>query len=160
MKGIMILPCLAFSACEYTQPIQYPYVSYIPEMGHRSAVYMVPTSVLSSPAFPLDPTVYYDRGWHYYQRKDYDRAIGEYSEAIRLEPGNATYYFARGVAYIVTKDYDKAISDFTETIRLEPSNGAAYHNRGIAYLELGENSQAQADFDKAKQLGYTELQQP
>jgi tetratricopeptide (TPR) repeat protein len=160
MKGIMILACVALSACEYTQPTPYPYVSYIPEMGHRSAVYMVPTSVLAFPALPLDPTVYYNRGWDFYQRKDYDRAIGEYSEAIRLGLGNATYYFARGVAYIGTKDYDKAISDFTKTIILEPNNAAAYHNRGIAYLELGKNAQAQADFDKAKQLGYTEPQQP
>jgi tetratricopeptide (TPR) repeat protein len=110
MKGIVIFACVALSACEYTQPIPYPYVSYIPEMGRRSAVYMVPTSVL---AFPSDPTLYYSRGWHFYQRKDYDSAISEYNEAIRSDPSNAVYYFARGVAYIEMNNHDKAIRDFT-----------------------------------------------
>ena len=39
---IMIFACMALSAREYTQPVPYPYVSYIPEMGHGSAVSMVP----------------------------------------------------------------------------------------------------------------------
>ena len=155
MKGIMILAFVVLSACEYTQPTPYPYVSYIPEMVHRSAVYMVPTSVLAFPAFPSDPTLYYSRGWDFYQRMDYNSAINEYSEAIRLEPYNATYYFARGVAYIGTGDYDRAIRGFAEAIRLEPSYAAAYHNRGIASREQGENAQAQADFNTAKELGYT-----
>jgi hypothetical protein len=44
MKGILILLCAALSACEHTYPVPYPYVSYIPEMGGRSAVEMVPVS--------------------------------------------------------------------------------------------------------------------
>jgi Flp pilus assembly protein TadD len=84
-------------------------------------------------AFPLDPVLYYSRGWDFYNRQDYDRAISEYNEAIKLEPHNATYYFARGVAYLDTNDYDKAISDFNEAIRLEPNNASAYNNRGTAY---------------------------
>jgi hypothetical protein len=39
MKGIMILAFVALSACADTrEPIPLPYVSYTPEMGHRSAV--------------------------------------------------------------------------------------------------------------------------
>ena len=44
MKGLMILVCVALSACEHTYPVPYPYVSYIPEMGNRSAVEIVPIS--------------------------------------------------------------------------------------------------------------------
>ena len=61
-----------------------------------------------APASALDPALYYSRGWDFYQKQDYDKAISEYNEAIKLEPHNATYYFARGVAYLDTNDYDKA----------------------------------------------------
>ena len=44
MKGIMILVCLALSACEHTYLVPYPYVSYIPEMGHHSSIGLVPVS--------------------------------------------------------------------------------------------------------------------
>jgi len=44
MKGIVILAFVALSACEHSYPVVYPYVSYIPEMGHRSAVGVVPVS--------------------------------------------------------------------------------------------------------------------
>jgi hypothetical protein len=39
-----------------------------------------------APAFPLDPALYYSRGWDFYQRQDYNKAISEYNEAIKLEP--------------------------------------------------------------------------
>src|SRR6516164_6259190 len=134
-----------------------------------------------APASALDPALYYSRGWDFYQKQDYDKAISEYNEAIKLEPHNATYYFARGVAYLDTNDYDKAISDYNKAIRLEPNNAAAYnemekydkaigdynkaiklepnfaatyYNRGITYRKQGKDARAQADFDKAKQLGY------
>jgi hypothetical protein len=38
MKGVVILAWVALSACAEYSPIPYPYVSYIPEMGRRSAV--------------------------------------------------------------------------------------------------------------------------
>ena len=103
-------------------------------------------------AFPLDPVLYYSRGWDFYNRQDYDRAISEYNEAIKLEPDNATYYFARGVAYLDTNDYDKAISDYNEAIRLEPDNAGAYNNRGTAYYETEKYDKAISDYNKAIKL--------
>jgi len=38
MKGKVILAWVALSGCAEYSPIPYPYVSYIPEMGQRSAV--------------------------------------------------------------------------------------------------------------------------
>jgi hypothetical protein len=50
MKGLMILACVALSACADTrQPIPYPYVSYTPEMGHRSAVAWSDGTILLHP---------------------------------------------------------------------------------------------------------------
>jgi tetratricopeptide (TPR) repeat protein len=115
-----------------------------------------PTATTSPPS--SDPAFYDNRGLEFYQRKDYDKAISDYSEAIRLSPNDATAYNRRGVAYYDTNDYDKSISDYSEAIRLDPNYGQAYDNRGITYRRQGKDAQAQADFYKAKQLGYTRPQ--
>jgi hypothetical protein len=96
--------------------------------------------------------LYYRRGWDFYQGEQYDKAISEYNEAIRLDPNNATYYFARGVAYIDTKDYDEAIRDYNKAIKLEPDSAAAYNNRGTAYDERQKYDKAISDYNKAIKL--------
>ena len=64
-----------------------------------------------------------------------DRAIADYTEAIRLDPKNANAYSNRGYAYSDKGDTDRAIADFTEAIRLDPKFAIAYNNRGLAYGE-------------------------
>src|SRR5262249_15219124 len=61
--------------------------------------------------------------------RDYDRAIADYSDAIRLIPTNAPAFFARGNAYASKGDPDRAISDFSEAIRLDPQHADAFNNR-------------------------------
>jgi len=63
----------------------------------------------------------YNRGIAYAEKADYDRAIADYTEAIRLDPKLAEAYCSRGAAYGRGKsEYDKAIDDLTEAIRLNP----------------------------------------
>ncbi len=83
---------------------------------------------------------------------DFDRAIAEYSEAIRLDPTNAKAFFGRGVAYAKKGDLDRAISNYTEVIRLEPWNALAFANRGNDYFKKGDFDRAIADFNEAIQL--------
>ena len=49
---------------------------------------------------------------------DYDQAIKDYSEAIKLKPGLADAWYNRGVAYYTEDNYDQAIKDFSEAIKL------------------------------------------
>ena len=39
------------------------------------------------------------RGWSYQARGDHERAIVDFSEAIRLKPGNCEYYESRAEAF-------------------------------------------------------------
>ena len=41
----------------------------------------------------------YNRGWDYAEQGDYENAIEEYDEAIRLDPQLALAYHVRGLAY-------------------------------------------------------------
>src|SRR5262249_32042866 len=62
------------------------------------------------------------QGLDFYERKDYDRAITEYTEAIKLDPNNdfanASAYYYRGLAYGYQNEHDKAIRDFNRAILL------------------------------------------
>jgi tetratricopeptide (TPR) repeat protein len=86
--------------------------------------------------------------------RNWDSAIWEYTQAIRLEPKHPAAYVGRGDAYEAKGEHEKAIADYTEAIRLKPNYAMAYNNRGIAYQNRGDTKKAQADFDQAKRLGY------
>ena len=56
----------------------------------------------------------FKRGISYAKKGDYDKAIADYTEAIRLDPKDAAAYYNRGTSYAHKGDYDKAIADYTE----------------------------------------------
>ena len=74
-----------------------------------------------------------NRGNAWRNKKEYDKAIADYTEAIRLDPKFVIAYYNRGVAWRKKKECDKAIADYTEAIRLDPKY-AAPHN-SIAWLK-------------------------
>jgi tetratricopeptide (TPR) repeat protein len=82
----------------------------------------------------------------------YDRAIADFTQAIRLDPDDARAYQERAGAYHQKGDYDQAIADFTQAIWLDPGYVAAYNNRGLAYSHKGDYDRAIADFNHAMRL--------
>ena len=52
------------------------------------------------------------RGNMYFENNDYNRAIIEYTEAIRRNPNYVEAYNNRGVVYTINGDYDRAIADW------------------------------------------------
>ena len=83
---------------------------------------------------------------------DHDRAIADYSEAIRLDPKHASAFNNRGIAYRAKGDHDRAIADYNEAIRLDPKDALAFNNRGIAYRAKGDHDRAIADYSEAIRL--------
>jgi tetratricopeptide (TPR) repeat protein len=82
----------------------------------------------------------------------FDKAIANFSEAIRLRPDDASAFNSRGNAYESKGDHDRAIADYTESIRLNPKNALAFNNRGIAYAHKGNYFRAIADYNEAIRL--------
>jgi tetratricopeptide (TPR) repeat protein len=83
---------------------------------------------------------------------DTNRAIADYTAAIRRDPKNANAYYSRGNAYSEKGDTDRAIADYTETIRLNPTYANAYYNRGNGYSNKGDMDRAIADYTAAIRL--------
>ena len=61
----------------------------------------------------------------HFRRGEYDKAIADYTEAIRLNPKDAEERCNRGSVRYAKGEYDKAIADCTEAIRLDPRLAAA-----------------------------------
>ena len=85
---------------------------------------------------------------------EWELAIADFGEALRLNPENVEAHSARGVVYAKRAQFQEAITEFTEAIRLGPADGGLYHNRARAYKRLGEATASAADFSKAQELGY------
>jgi lipoprotein NlpI len=99
-----------------------------------------------TPNVTSDPKFYRGRG------REYDKAIGDYTEVIRSDPNYAAAYYNRGLAYATKGDYDKAIGDNTEVIRSDPNYAAAYCNRGLAYATKGDYDKAISDYTEVIRL--------
>jgi serine/threonine protein kinase len=78
-----------------------------------------------------------------------DKAVADYTEAIRLKPDYAEAYNGRGQAYFKLKQFDKAISDYGDAIRIKADYAEAYSNRGFTYTRLGQFEKALADCSEA-----------
>ena len=96
--------------------------------------------------------VFDNRGLAYENKGDYNHAIADYSEAIRLNPNFANAFNNRGLAYAGLGDFDRAIADYSEAIRLNPNFAEAFDNRGVAYEKKGDHDHAIADFSEAIRL--------
>jgi tetratricopeptide (TPR) repeat protein len=91
------------------------------------------------------------RGIVYGNKGDYDRAITDFTEAIRLNPKLGTAFSNRGLAYEKKGGYDRAIADFNEAIRLNPNDALSFCRRGRSKLKINAQG-GDADIARAKQL--------
>ena len=60
------------------------------------------------------------------RKGDYDRAVADCTDAIRLEPRFAGALWGRAAVYCEKKEYETAIRDCSDAIRLEPKFAGAY----------------------------------
>jgi len=90
-----------------------------------------------------------NRGLAYKRKGQWDRAIADYSEAIRLNPNDAQVLSNRGNAFYYKGQLDRAIEDYDDAIRLQPDLAEAYGNRGNVYRKKGQIDRAIEEYDQA-----------
>ena len=70
------------------------------------------------------------RGLESIRQSQFDRAIVELSEAIRLDPNFATAFVERARAWASKEEYDKANADLDEAMRIEPRHAGPAQSGG------------------------------
>lgn len=99
--------------------------------------------------FNIAPLAYKSRATAYYMSGQYENAVIDYSENIRLIDNNPETYCDRGIALYYSKKYAAAINDFDKTIQLLPQHLRALHFRGLSYFTLKNYNNAVKDFTGA-----------
>ena len=99
-----------------------------------------PTATATLPADTPTPTGpsamdHYDQGMIYFDQENYDRAIVEFQEVIRLEPDAAWPYLYLGLSYYFTgtESNEKVIGLLEEFLQLAPE--AEERDEVIAFIE-------------------------
>ena len=93
--------------------------------------------------------IYNNRGVAYNDKGEFDDAIKDFYQAIKLNPNDAYAYNNRGSAYYNKEEFGKAIEDYTTAIKLNHNYAEAYINRASCYIKLAEK-----ETDKAKAKEY------
>lgn len=98
---------------------------------------------------------YIHSGLAWAQKQDFDKAIRDFDEAIRLQSDSSWAFSNRGKAWASRKGYDIAIQDFGEAIRLAPNDARNYFDRGNALVNNGDYQRAIKDYEEVIRLAPT-----
>jgi len=93
---------------------------------------------------------FFERGNTYFNNQDYESAIINYTEAIKLNPNFAEAHYNRGLAYYNKGSIDLAITDYTMALLINPDYSEVFlflYNRGIAYRDKDDYERAIADWE-------------
>jgi protein O-mannosyl-transferase len=90
---------------------------------------------------------YNNRAIYYYKNTEYHKAIGDFSQAIRINPYISYLYNNRGVVYLEIDDYEKALEDFQLSLELKPNDNKTILNISKTYSLLNRNEESLQAFN-------------
>lgn len=97
-------------------------------------------------AEPTSATEFFKLGTDETRSDQYEQAIADFTQVIKLDADFAAAYSNRCLVYIQLTDYAKAVDDCTAAVQRNPDNTEAYLNRGLAYYRLGEYQSAISEY--------------
>lgn len=113
--------------------------------------------------------LYLSRGVERRSKEDYDSALADFADAVKIDKKYADAFFNRCSAYNFKKQYDAALTECSQAIKLGPSADATvaggserlgkdlalsdyYAERGFAYFKKDDYIHALVDLDNAIHL--------
>jgi tetratricopeptide (TPR) repeat protein len=93
-----------------------------------------------------------ERGVAYVALQDYDRALQDFSAAIKFDPKFSQAWANRGAVHGARQDFDLAIQDFSRVVVLDPGSSHAFYDRASMYRLIAQNDAALRDYTEAIKL--------
>lgn len=98
---------------------------------------------------------YYNRGNLYYNDKNYDAALADYTVTIEYYTGAKNVqagvldkaYHNRALCYYNKGLYQEAIDDYTRALAINPGYAWAHYGKGYSHFMLNQNDSAIAEFE-------------
>jgi len=98
---------------------------------------------------PNNTEILIGRARFYEQKcKDYNKAINDLNNALKIKYDSISAYRLRGITYIDMKDYDQAIRDFLKVLELNPEDPIAHSHISRAYFLCGKFEEAKNSINK------------
>jgi len=97
-------------------------------------------------------------GRNYTMQEQYEKAIAQYQESLRVHPYNTNALLNTGYCYLKLEKLDEAEQFFKRFLAIMPDAAKGYNNLGIVYFSKKEYARAAACYQKAFELdpGYGE----
>jgi tetratricopeptide (TPR) repeat protein len=104
---------------------------------------------------PQTGATYRQRAEHYVRTRQYERALADYAEALRLDPRDASLFSDRAVVYSRKGETERALADCEQALRLDLRLAAAYCRRAAVWVSRGNLEQALANCAEALRFDET-----
>lgn len=92
------------------------------------------------------------RGAAWREQQKYAEAIADFTEALKIKPGDADTHERRAYVELQMKDYDKALADYTASLKADPKEARVYLLRSYVYEVKGDLKAGIADCDTVLKL--------
>jgi tetratricopeptide (TPR) repeat protein len=101
---------------------------------------------------PTEIDSYVNRGILYKEIGQFEDALADYKESLRLEPNDLDTYHNRSIVYAALGKYDLAVEDLNKYLELVPDDADDYLWRAECYEAMGDVRAAKEDRQKYEEL--------
>ncbi len=127
----------------------------------RHIVFVITLSIFATFAYGQSAKSFYKAGDKFFDVKQYEDAILQYTKAVDVDPEYEKAYVSRAVTYEKLGNYAEAAADYERALVFLPKDEKVHYNAGKAYYQSGEFGKALAKLNDAisKKSNYVEAYQ-